>query len=107
VNRVDQVLEVRVVEDEPLVAVRVFRPPDSRARARRDDAEQLVELVLGPDELAGRQRLEDDRSLPRRLELVLELQRDDRRREREQLVARGLLQALAPEDDVEETQSVS
>ena len=51
-------------------------------------------------ELARRQRLEDDRGRPARLDLVLGLQRDVRGRDREQPVGRGPLDLVAAGEDV-------
>ena len=72
----------------------------SRARIPGRDAEQLVELVLGPHELAGGERLEDDRRHAGRLEAALGLERDRSGREREELVEVRALELLPPEEDV-------
>jgi hypothetical protein len=102
VHRRDQVLEVRILDDEPLVAEIVRLAPQLRARLPRGDVEQLLQIVLGAHEVTGRQRLEDDRSAPGRPQPELVLERDDGGREREQLLAPRLLELAPPEDDVQE-----
>jgi hypothetical protein len=48
----DEVLEVRVLDDQPLVPVLVRAAADARLRLLRDVLEQLLQLVLGADEVA-------------------------------------------------------
>src|SRR5688572_23843228 len=97
----DQVLEVAVAHDEPLVAVRVVAPPDLGAGALSDDGEELVDLLLGPGELPRRERLGHDSRHAGGLEPELGLERDLRGREREKLVELRALEALPPaEEDV-------
>src|SRR3954451_7551701 len=103
----DDVLEVRVVDDEPLEAHLVALPLDLRARLARDGVQQLLALVLGADELARRERLEAAARRPQRLEVELGLERDPRRRDGEQPLARRILELLAPEEDVADAQSVT
>ena len=59
----------------------IFEPASAATRV-----EQLLEVALGPDELAGRHRLEDDGRDAGRLQPELDLERDARGREREQAV---------------------
>ena len=51
-HRRDEILEVAVVHDQPLEPELVRLPLDLRARLDRDRVEQLLQLVLGPHELA-------------------------------------------------------
>src|SRR5436190_12891525 len=103
----DEVLEVLVVDDEPLEAHLVALALDLRARLARDGVQQLLELVLCAHELTGRERLEADARRSRRLQVELGLERYPRRRDREQPLLRGILELLAPEEDVAETQAVT
>src|SRR5688572_15715737 len=48
----DEVLEVVVLDDDPVVAELVFLPRHARAGVARRDLEQLVQLVLDADEVA-------------------------------------------------------
>jgi hypothetical protein len=68
------------------------------------DVEQLLELVLGANELGCGKRLEDDGCVSGRLQPELGLERDPRRRDREEPLLIGLLELLAPEEDVCEAQ---
>src|SRR5436309_601037 len=52
-HRRDLVLELGVMDDDPLVAVFVRLPLQPRAGLLGDGIEHLLEVVLGPDELAG------------------------------------------------------
>src|SRR3954468_17726586 len=104
-DRVDRghlILELRVAHDHPLEAERVGLAVELGARARRDALQELLDVVVDLRELAGRQRLEDDRARARGLRAALDGERDGGGREREQAVARRLLQFLAPEEDVPE-----
>src|SRR5919197_6429886 len=85
VRRRDEVLEVPVADDEPLVAESVRTPAHLRAGLLRSDPEQLVELALGAHEVARRERLEHHGCDARRLQAGLGLERDRRCREREEL----------------------
>jgi hypothetical protein len=69
-------------------------------RLLRHRVQELLQLVLGAHELGGRERLEDDRGVPGRLQPELGLERDPRRRDREQLLLLRLGKLLAPEEDV-------
>ena len=57
VNRRHELLEVVVADDQPLEAELVAAALDLRVRVRGRDVEQLLELVLGPDELGRRSGL--------------------------------------------------
>jgi hypothetical protein len=103
----NEILEVAVLDDEPLVAEGVLPAPDLRARGLRSDAEKLVDVLLGARELARRERLEDDGCDTGRAELELGLERDAGGREREQLVELGALEALAAEQDVSKSHDAS
>ena len=103
VHRRHELLEVVVVDDQPLEAELVGAPLDPRVGLLRDRVEQLLELVLGPHELRGGQRLEDHGRGAGRLQPELGLERDPRRRDREELLPVGLLELLPPEESVPET----
>ena len=68
--------------------------------------EERLQLVLGADKFARRERLEDDGGGPGRLEPELRLERDARGRKREELLAGGVLQLPASEEDVGEPHEV-
>src|SRR5579884_1259631 len=97
------VLEVRVAHDDPLEAEGVALPVELRAAVGRDRVEQLLHVAFGADELAGRERLEDDRRRAPRLEVAIHLQRHRGGREREELLPRRRLQLLPPEQDIAES----
>ena len=63
---------------------------------------QLLDVVVDLRELAGGKRLEDDRADARGFRAAVDVERDRCSREREQPVARRLLQLLASEEDVAE-----
>ena len=63
----------------------------------------LVEHVPAPTYPLRRHRLEEHRGLAGRLQPELDLKRDPRCGQREELVAGRLLELLAPEEDVAET----
>src|SRR6185312_4655845 len=86
VHRRDQVLELAVVDDQPVEAVLVALALDRRARLLRDGLHELIDVVEGAAELAGRLRLESDRARAGRLESELDVERYGRRRQREQPV---------------------
>ena len=65
--------EVGVADDDPRVAERVLAPLQPGARLRRHLVEQLLEVVLRPDEVTGGERLEADRRPSRRLQAELDL----------------------------------
>src|SRR5205823_5653445 len=96
----DEVLEVGVADDEPFEPELVLLALDARPRVARDRLEQLLELVLGPHELARGERLEAHSRGAGGLQAAVDLERDARSREREQALPRRLLQLLAPEEDV-------
>ena len=100
----DEILEVGVVDDDPVEAVLVALALDLRARRLRDRVRQLVDVVERAPELAGRLRLERDRGRAGRLQPELGLERDRRGRQHEELVVLRLGELLAPEEDVPETQ---
>src|SRR5215218_711704 len=100
VGRGHEVFEILVADDDPLEAEAVRAPPHLRARIPGSDAEQLVDLVFGPRELAGGEGLEDDRRNAGRLEVALRLERDRRSRKSEELVEVRALELLPPEEDV-------
>ena len=84
----DQVLEVLVADDQPLEAELVVLPLDLRAGLAPTASEQLLELVLGAHELAGREGLEADAGRAGGLQPEVGLERDPRGRDREQPLAR-------------------
>jgi hypothetical protein len=90
------------VDDHPLEAEGVGLAVDRRARVLGDAAEQLLRLAPRRAELARRQRLEDERGDPGRLERACGVEGDGGGREREQLLGGRLLQLLAAEEDVAE-----
>jgi hypothetical protein len=100
----DDLLEVVVADDQPLEPELVAAPLDLRVRVPSSDVEQLLELVLGANELGRGQRLEDDGGVARRLQPKVGLERDPSRRDREEPLLVGLLQLLTPEEDVCEAQ---
>ena len=102
-RRADEVLEVRVAHDDPVVAVVVALPLDLRAGGLRDRVHELVDVVEGAAELAGRLRLERDRRRAGRLQPEVDLHRDRRGRQREELILLRLGELLSPEQDVAET----
>ena len=58
VDRRDLILEIGVADDDPRVAELVLAALELRAGVGGDTVEQLLEVVLGADEVAGRERLE-------------------------------------------------
>ena len=82
----DEVLEVVVADDHPLVAVRVRLALDLEPADAAAALQQLVDVVVDAVEVAGRERLEDDGRDAGGLQAELDLERDLRGREREQPV---------------------
>ena len=67
----DEVFEVAVADDEPLVAERVLAAADLGAGGLRHHSQQLVDRLFGAHELACRERLEDDAGHPGRAQAEL------------------------------------
>ena len=82
----DEILEVRVANDEPLEPVRVRAALDLGARLTRGRRARAPHLVGGEAELACRERLVDDGRRAARLQAELDVERHPRGREREELV---------------------
>ena len=100
------VLQIGVADDDPLVAEVVRLALEPRPRLPRDGVEHLLQVVLGPDELARGERLEDDSARASGLQSQFRVQRHPRGREREQAILRWTLELLAPEEDVGQTHSL-
>src|SRR5207249_569834 len=96
--------EVGIAHDDPLEPERVALPVELRAGVGRDALKQLLDVLLDLRELAGGERLEDDGADAGRLQPAFDLERHTCGREREESLARRLLQLLAPEEDVAEAQ---
>ena len=90
------------MDDDPFEIELVGAPLDLRARLDGDGLEQLLQLVLGANELTGGERLEAHARGAGGLQAELGLERDARGRDREQPLACGLLELLPPEEDVAE-----
>ena len=103
-HRGDLVLELRIVDDDPRVAEFVLAAFELGAGVGRDPVQELLEIVLGADEVAGRKRLEADAPRPGRAQPQLGVERDRGGRQREQPLARRAGELLSPEQDVTEPQ---
>src|SRR5437763_1498435 len=105
VHRGHLVLELGVADDDPLVAEVVRLALATGAILAGDPVEHCLQVVLGANELAGRERLEDDSAGARRLQPKLGVESHPRCREREQPLLCRVLELLTPEEDVSETHS--
>src|SRR5215210_4144101 len=99
----DLVLELRIADDDPRESERVLAALELRGGPDGDAVEQLLQIVLGTHEVAGRQRLEADRARARRSQPQIRLQRHGGRRQREQALARGSRELFLAEENVAET----
>ena len=86
VHRRHLILDLRVVDDHPLVAEAVGLPLDLGARRGCRGLEELLDVGVRAVEVAARERLEDHGCLPGRLQAELGVERDGRGREREEPV---------------------
>src|SRR5262249_56746887 len=99
----DLVLELGVAHDDPRVAELVLATLELRARVRRDAIEQLLQVVLRPNEVAGRERLEADPGGACCAQAELRVERHCRRGECEETLTRRRGQLLLAEKDVPQT----
>ena len=96
----DEILEIGVADDDPVVAVLVGLALDLRAARLRDRLDELVDVVERAPELTRRLRLERDRRGAGGLQPELGLQRDGGGRQREEPVFLRLGELLRPEENV-------
>src|SRR4051812_45768358 len=102
VDRGDLVLQVRVADDDPRVAEGVLPALELRARLSGYSLQQLLQVVLGTHEVAGRERLEDHPSRASGTQAELRVERDGSGAQGKQALARRTGELLLPEERVSE-----
>src|SRR6266545_366487 len=100
VDGCDLVLEVGIANDDPGVSERVLPTFELRAGLGGNGVQKLLKVVLGADELAGRERLETDSAHPGRAQPELRLERHRCSRKREQPFTSRPRELLLAEEDV-------
>src|SRR5262249_13046995 len=106
VCRTHDVLQLVVVDDDPVVAVLVALALDLRAGLLGDRVDELVDVVERAPEVDRRLWLERDRPGAGRREPELRIERHRGGGQREETIFARLLELLLAEEDVPETQGL-